>query len=182
MPRKRQGLKCSAPRTDGNPCGGWAINGGTVCAAHGGKAPQVRAKAQENLENARVERLLYEHGVDACGDPIEALQRLIGRALAIEAALGERVNDLKKVRYKDKNGAEQMRSEVALLERAMDRAGKLLVDVARLNIEERLAKVTEKQAQMAMDALAAAMREMGMSAEQQREARGHVARHLRAVS
>lgn len=181
MPRKRQARKCSGKRTDGNPCNGWAINGGTVCGAHGGKAPQVKAKARENLEDARVERLLYQYGADPCGDPIGALQRLIGRALSIEEALGAKVNELTSIRYESETGG-QLRAEVAMLERAMDRAGRLLVDVARLNIEERLAKVTEKQAQMAMDALAAALQEMGLNAEQQREARSRVARHLRSVS
>jgi hypothetical protein len=39
--RVRQARKCRANRTDGEPCGGWAIVGGFVCRAHGGTAPQV---------------------------------------------------------------------------------------------------------------------------------------------
>jgi len=56
------------------------------------------------------------------------------------------------------------------------------VDIAKLNIEERLAKITETQARLVSDALAATFREMGLPAEQQRDARGRLARHLRSVA
>ena len=42
---------CSARRANGEPCGNSAIRGGTVCVAHGGRAPQVRAKANMRLLN-----------------------------------------------------------------------------------------------------------------------------------
>jgi hypothetical protein len=51
--RNRQALRCSARRTDGQPCGAYAITGGTVCAAHGGSAPAVRASAQLRYWSAR---------------------------------------------------------------------------------------------------------------------------------
>jgi hypothetical protein len=179
--RKRQARKCAGKRTDGEPCGSYAINGGTVCSAHGAQAPQVKAKAAEAVIEARLERLMYRHQAEPFGDPIEALQRLIGRAMSWEAAIGDRVNELTAIRFTDEHGAEQIRAEVAVLERAMDRCGKLLVDIAKLNLEERLARVTELQAQMAMDALSAAMREIGLTPEQQKDARTRIARHLRAV-
>jgi hypothetical protein len=43
-------LLCSAQKTHGRgPCQAYAIKGGTVCGAHGARAPQVRAKAQQRL-------------------------------------------------------------------------------------------------------------------------------------
>lgn len=48
--------RCRVRRTDGQPCGGWAIRGGYVCRVHGGAAPQVRAKANIRLESARIYR------------------------------------------------------------------------------------------------------------------------------
>ncbi len=44
--------KCSARRTNGEPCGNYPIRGGTVCTKHGGGAPQVRAKAAERILGA----------------------------------------------------------------------------------------------------------------------------------
>jgi hypothetical protein len=42
--------RCTARISDGSrPCGRWAINGGGVCATHGGRAPQVQRSAKERL-------------------------------------------------------------------------------------------------------------------------------------
>jgi hypothetical protein len=83
-------------------------------------------------------------------DPLLALQKLAGRALAVEETIGRIVNDLTSIRYGSEHGGEQLRAEVAVLERAMDRVGRLLVDMAKLNIdervEERLKRITEWQA------------------------------------
>lgn len=42
MTRKRQRRRCRARRTDGQPCGAYAVLGAPVCSAHGGSAPKVR--------------------------------------------------------------------------------------------------------------------------------------------
>lgn len=179
--------KCGGTNRRGRPCGhpaGFRTDhlGSGNCHFHGGSSPNGRKHAATQRFEAETRKLLYAYGADPCTDPLEALQRLAGRALAWEQAIGEAVNRLTEIRYEDVQASEQLRAEVAVMERAMDRCGKFLVDMARLNLEERLAKVTEMQAQMAMDAMAAAMREMGMSPEQQRDARGRMARHLRAVA
>ncbi len=51
---------CTARRTSGEPCGNFAMRGGRVCHAHGGKAPAVRAAAAVRLAEARLERQLRE--------------------------------------------------------------------------------------------------------------------------
>lgn len=174
----RQGLPC------GNPAGFRTDHPGAGnCHFHGGSSPNGRKHAAAQRIETEARKALYRYDAAPCTDPLEELQRLAGRALAWERAIGDAVNRLEEqIRYEDVQSAEQLRAEVVVMERAMDRCGKFLVDMARLNLEERLAKVTELQAQMAMDAMAAAMREMGMSPEQQREARGRMARHLRAVA
>jgi hypothetical protein len=48
MKARRQ--RCTARISDGSrPCERWAINGGGVCATHGGRAPQVQRSAKERL-------------------------------------------------------------------------------------------------------------------------------------
>lgn len=48
MKARRQ--KCTARISDGSrQCERWAINGSTVCATHGGRAPQVKKSAKERL-------------------------------------------------------------------------------------------------------------------------------------
>ena len=81
-------------------------------------------------EQARL--LLYQHDSAPVANPLEALQALAGRALALESAIGAMVNKLNgDLRYDTETGGEQLRAEVAVLERAMDRCGRLLVDKLR---------------------------------------------------
>lgn len=49
--RYRPAVRCSARRTDGQPCRAFAIHGGTTCVKHGGSAPQVIAAAKRRLES-----------------------------------------------------------------------------------------------------------------------------------
>lgn len=56
MARIRQARRCRARRTDGQPCGAYAIVGGTVCRAHGGSALQVRHAAALALAEASARR------------------------------------------------------------------------------------------------------------------------------
>lgn len=184
---QRKGPFCGAARRNGNGTCKRDAGAGTDhkgygrCSWHGGCSPTGSQSAAEQRIEAEARKLLYRHDAAAVADPLQALQRLAGRALALEETIGGIVNGLRSYRYETETGGEQLRAEVAVLERAMDRAGRLLVDIAKLGIEERLAKITEKQAQMAMDALASALNDMGLSAEQQREARQRVAGHLRLV-
>ena len=56
MARKRQARRCRAHRSNGEPCGNYAIRGGYVCVAHGGSAWHVRDKANRRLLLASVYR------------------------------------------------------------------------------------------------------------------------------
>lgn len=52
--RQLWNVRCTAHRSDGQPCGAWSIRGGYVCRVHGGRAPQVRAAAEWRLWHAKV--------------------------------------------------------------------------------------------------------------------------------
>ena len=88
MPRKlparlRLRVPCGATRTNGQPCRAWAIHGGTVCATHGGRAPQVVEAARRRLDV--LERLLYwtqDDLIDELLDDPEVLivMHAVGRA------------------------------------------------------------------------------------------------------
>ncbi len=55
--RIRQARRCHAHRTNGIACRAYAINGGTVCVAHGGRARQVRVAADRRLAEAQAFRV-----------------------------------------------------------------------------------------------------------------------------
>lgn len=73
-PRAR--AKCKGRKPDGSPCGRWPIKGALVCGSHGGRAPQVAAKAKVRAE-------LMAWGLDApTVDPGQTLLRLVSQSAA----------------------------------------------------------------------------------------------------
>lgn len=74
--------KCSATsKRSGKRCEKWAIPGGTVCPMHGGKAPQVKAKAEGRLA------ALVPPAIQALQELIEGATPDIARLKAVEAVL-----------------------------------------------------------------------------------------------
>lgn len=88
MPRTRQALRCRAKKTNGQPCGNWAMNGTTVCSSHGGKAPQVRAAAERRLREAGAEAAVVTFGLPRDIDPGRALLEEVQRTAGHVAWLG----------------------------------------------------------------------------------------------
>lgn len=60
MARVRQRARCAASCTDGTPCDAYAITGGRVCSAHGGRAPQVVVAAKLRLLEDSVDRQIEQ--------------------------------------------------------------------------------------------------------------------------
>lgn len=178
--KKRQARKCKGHKTNGDPCGNYAMNGGLVCHAHGGKAKQVRAKSEQRMTEEKVRAQLARLDVTPVNDPLSELAKITGQVVAWKDAIAEKVNDLTSLRYSTEGG-EQLRSEVVLFERALDRCEKFLTAMARLNIDERLARISEQQADLIMRAVTGGIADLGLPHEQQVEASRHVARRLRAV-
>ena len=51
MPKRKDGITCTAHNRQGNTCGNPPIRGGTVCKFHGGAAPQVIKSARRRLDD-----------------------------------------------------------------------------------------------------------------------------------
>jgi hypothetical protein len=153
--------RCTAKaKGSGERCKRPAIAGGTVCAMHGGSAPQVREKAQERQLEAGADQALRKLwvGMDQATpikDPVAAMERLAGSLEAMVEAAGERVSALKHLA-----GGEhltQLRAEVVLLERALGHLRALLVDMARLGLAERQVELQQEQAQLVTSAFLGAL-------------------------
>lgn len=172
---------CGARRRDGDPCTNPPMNGGERCRMHGGASPQAKAAAERRQLEADVRQVLAELDVTPVADPLAQLLQLGGEVLAWQRATAALVNGLEAVRYRGANGAEQLRAEVALYERAMDRAVSVLAAIARLRIDERLAQVSERQADVVITAIEAALAAAGVTGERAVEAKKVAARHLRLV-
>ena len=103
--------------------------------------------------------------------------------LAFKDAVGGLVNRLDEIRFTDSKGGEQLRSEVALYERAMDRCMQVLAACARLRIDERLAAISELQAETLFRAVNAGFAAAGVrEPEVLAAARRVVARELRVIA
>jgi hypothetical protein len=122
-------------------CKNRPMRGGKVCRVHGGAAAQVRAAASRRLKaeavEAEVKNALAYESIDPVTNPLEALSLLAAEAMAMKEALAARVNSLKQVRYSAHgSGTEQLRAEVGLYERALDRTAKFLDLLVRSGFEE----------------------------------------------
>lgn len=116
-------------------------------------------------------------------NPFTALSRLAGQAVAWQETIAGIVNQLgDRVRYEGAAGAEQLRAEIALYERAMDRCGHILGMIARLNIDERLAQVEEAKAIVVIAAVNAALQHAGLTGQHLTDAREVAARHLEVAA
>lgn len=178
-------LECRHNRqSDGGPCHQWRLVGGMdVCRKHGGKTlEELRAEGKARAIERQAARLLYQRDAQPVTDPLSALQRLAGRVAQAEEVIGDIVNDLASIRYENPNGGEQLRAEVALLERTMMHLGKLLVDIAKLGIEDKLAGIKARTLDMLEQSLTAALVASGCDLDGQQRAREAFRRQLKVVA
>lgn len=140
---------------------------------HGGSSPQAKRRAAERIAAREVEAdlasVLAHEGLAAVGDPFEELGRLASESIAFKDALAGRVNALREqVRYRaDGAGTEQLRAEVVLYERAMDRTGRFLDALVRNGFEERRVQLTESQGALLAGAIRQILARLMLTAEQQ---------------
>lgn len=123
--------RCNGHNSKGERCMRWPRDGVDVCRSHGGAAPQVIAAGEARRAARAAEadaRAALGYTMDGkVEDPLAAMEGLAAMAIAMTTSLAERVNALTHVRYDAVGpGTEQLRSEVALLERSMDRTARML--------------------------------------------------------
>jgi hypothetical protein len=148
---------------------------------HGSATKRAKAAGERKVVDEQIRAQLACLDVAPIADPLSELAKIAGQVVAWKDMLADKVNDLNSLRYSTEGG-EQLRAEVALWERAMDRCEKFLTAMARLNIDERLARISERQADIIIKAVTATLAERGLSPEEQAEARRDVARRLRVAS
>lgn len=177
--------RSTPPEPCENPAGFQTEHAGFgPCHVHGGNSQNGRLAAVQDQITTEAKTQLGRLGhAEPVDDPLTKLSEIAGEAVMWKDIMAERIMELQddEWRYQDAKGAEQLRSEVLLWERAIDRCERFLTAMARLRIDERLAKISEVQAAIVTKAIVLTMAEIGLNREQQEEARQVVIRHLRAI-
>lgn len=171
--------KCRGHKKDGSPCTNYPRKGGVVCNSHGGKAPQVQAKAQRRLQEGELRAELERLGaLLPITDPFTALMEHAAKVRAWMLFLEERVSSL---RHSSQWDTEQIRGEVELYTRAMKETRETLTDIARLKLDDRLIGVREATANMVLEAMKAGFASAGVTGVAQTNAIAVAGRHLRVI-
>jgi len=202
MARKRQARRCTAHRTDGQPCRAWAMNGATVCPAHGGRAPQVQAAARRRLAAEAATRLGLPVETTAADALADGLARANGLVIWLIARLQELDPEAltwgtsqRRIRpgATDRTGQPQLdvlqRERMHELFRAWERAEARLTAIAaemtRLGIEQHRIALAERQGELLAMVLDGAIADLAsdwqLTREQQQQVRPVIARHMRAI-
>lgn len=154
--------KCGATtKGTGRPCtrpAGWGTDhvGAGPCKLHLGCTQTHRIAARRTLANREGARELAEMGYEPVSNPIELLADLAGQANALVKFFGAKVDALgDDVRYQSEKGAEQLRAEMAIYERMLDRTGRLAGKLAELGFEERRTAIAEEDGRRLVDVLLA---------------------------
>lgn len=166
----------------GERCGHAAVLETEFCQYH--QKNLVGLPGGTKMQRYRLHKVSAEEGIDTTrvANPLQSLLELAAEEMALKDELKRRVVALKEDewRYEGQAG-EQIHGIIQLYERALDRTGRRLTALVRLGIEERLARVTERQARLVEAAVAGALADTGLPQDVQDRAREAAARRLRAV-
>lgn len=183
------GPRCGARKRQGDgtctQTAGWGTDhvGFGACKLHGGSTgTQVVAAERQRIE-VQARRLLADLGdAEPVTDPLGELQRLAGEILGLKNIAGRLVDGLDSLRYTAANGTEQLRAEVGVYERAVDRTERVLTSMVRLGTEERQTRLAEAQAAVVVAVLSGALDDAGVTGEVAQRVREALAVRLRAVT
>lgn len=181
--------KCGARKrqTDGTcqrPAGwGTPHTGIGRCKLHGGSTIS-HIRSAEVAEAERVVREVFGKAVEVTpiDNPLAVYAQFAGRVMAWLDLMDSLLTNARSPSYSSELNGEQIRGEVILFERAMDRANTVLGTYAKLNIDDRLSRITEVQQAMVVQAIEAALATAGVTGTRAIEAKAAAARRLRVVS
>ncbi|WP_218579043.1 hypothetical protein [Phytohabitans houttuyneae] len=192
--------KCSGhAKSTGRQCVAWPIKGGTVCIKHGGKAPQVRAAANERLGERRAQAAVATFGLPRQIDPRDALLEEVYRTAGAVDWLGEKVRELDpadavwgRTEEVDKTSGEfpgtdtKFAAAPNIWVELWQKERKHLLDVCKAaiaaGIEERKVRLAEQQGALLAGVIKGILGDLDLSPEQQQKVATVVPLHLRAVA
>jgi hypothetical protein len=156
--------------------------------ANGGSSISQKAAARvvDGRVTDRMAAIMSDHGEalmkpSPIGDPLSELLDVAAEIRTWKEVMRGVVADLlsrQAIRYTARAYGEQLRAEVLLYERALERLAAILVQVGKLGIERKLAQIEIDQAARVDRALTAALTATGVGLVEQQKARAVLAREL----
>ena len=177
--------QCTATsKSTGQRCGRKASKGLTVCYMHGARSPQAKAAAKRRQAEAKAEQMIARYLKDTpvvpIDDPIRALQDLAADARHTYAFIKQYVADLDREQWTGSDG--ELSEHIRLLERYSDRLQKFLAEWVRLGLEERLVRLSERQAEAIGRVIDGVLTALDLPPEYHSKAQAELPRQLRLVS
>lgn len=154
---------------------------------HGGGAPQVKAAAERRLALQQAQAHVTAN-LDATEKlDLEGVYRemLKTAAMAVQwrDRWQERVDRLEQIRYMAPgSGTEQVRAEIQLLERAMDRTSRVLELIARLDLDSRIKAISARQGDLVALVMNRALNAGGITVQQRDAIESALAQELHRVA
>lgn len=118
----------------------------------------------------------------ALSDPYGALERLAAEMVEWQATCREHMAELDSIVTTDVFGVEKVRGTVEAYERSLDRTGRILTAIAKLDIADRKVQLLEAQAAAVVAVIDAVLAGLALTPEQVRRGEAIAARELRALS
>jgi hypothetical protein len=114
-----------------------------------GANKKVRANADRRVEvyvqEAKLAQFLQTNGYEPVENPLEALRDLAGEIVAVKNWLRDQVTHLD---HESSVQGEQISALMQLYSNFLDKADRTLTNIAKLNIDERLAHIEQAKAQV----------------------------------
>ncbi|WP_307874155.1 HGGxSTG domain-containing protein [Frankia sp. AgB1.8] len=148
-PNPRCSATCSGKRRPdraGQRCTNPPMAGQKTCRMHGGSSRQAKTKAAERAAENEIRRILDGFEPTPVENPLAALKILAGRVLAWSQVAEDQLSKVPSIETWSDAQGEQVRAAVVVFERALDGARRVLVDMARLKLDERIAAINERTA------------------------------------
>jgi hypothetical protein len=142
--------QCISPKRNGEPCRRPPVRGALVCFQHGGQLPPVKKAAAVALTEEKVRREISSMRdvpqMTGVHDLYTELLEVASACRQWRKLLQDRVSYLNNLGYSTLESGEQVRADVLLFERALERSAKVGEMLARLNLDERKAALDERMA------------------------------------
>lgn len=136
------------------------------------------ARSGAMLVQSDIERVIDQRtripDKDARMTALEKMLEAFDRVIAFEHATGKLMENLNPSdwRYTDRTGSEQIRSEVVLYERAMDRTARVLKDISKMALDSKIVSLGKAQTELMVRILMSTINELGLDVRQLEHARG----------